>query len=108
MTLLDLEPADRLAMSVRRQSVELAGAPVGAVAVDELTSLDGPFGVRHRRLLRGTLGKAVSTEPRSKLNANKPVGLGSKAERLRISKCSPLCLRKRAFRPARFFNEYTP
>jgi hypothetical protein len=73
MTLLDLEPADRLAMSVRRQSVELAGAPVGAVAVDELTSLDGPFGVRHGRLLRGALGKAVSTEPRSKLNANKPV-----------------------------------
>jgi len=52
MTLLDLEPADRLAMSVRRQSVELAGAPVGAVAVDELTSLDGPFGVRHGRLHR--------------------------------------------------------
>src|SRR5262245_40222581 len=53
MTLLDLEAADRLAMSVRRQSVELAGAAVGAVAVDELTSLDGPFGVRHGRLLTG-------------------------------------------------------
>ena len=54
MTLLDLEPADRLAMSVRRQSVELAGAPVGAVAVDELTSLDGPVRVRHVALPRDT------------------------------------------------------
>ena len=73
MTLIDLLSAHRLAMPVRRQSVELTGAAVGAVTIDELTSLDGPFGVRHGRLLRGTLGKAVSTEPRSKLNANKPV-----------------------------------
>jgi hypothetical protein len=36
MTLLDLEAADRLAMSVRGQSIELAGAAVGAVAIDEL------------------------------------------------------------------------
>src|SRR5262249_48871110 len=44
---LDLEPAHRLAMSVRRQSVELTGAAVGAVAVDEFASLDGPFRVCH-------------------------------------------------------------
>jgi hypothetical protein len=32
---------------------------------------------------------------------------GPKAERLRMSKCCPLCRRKRAFRPARF-NAYSP
>src|SRR5262249_15273848 len=47
MAALDLEPAHRLAMSVRRQSVELTGATVGAVAVDEFASLDGPFRVCH-------------------------------------------------------------
>src|SRR5258708_8191512 len=31
---------------------------------------------------------------------------GSKAERLGMRKCCPLCPRKRAFRPARFFNEH--
>jgi hypothetical protein len=36
-----------LAMAVRGQSVELAGAAVGAVAIDELASLDGPLGVCH-------------------------------------------------------------
>src|SRR5437016_14299233 len=61
---LDLEPADRLAISMCRQSIELAGAAVGAIAVNELTSLDGPFGVRHGRLLTGTLGEVQSTQPR--------------------------------------------
>src|SRR5262249_1162495 len=51
VTLLDLESPDRLAMSVRGQSVELAGAAVGAIAVDELTPLDRPLGIRHGRLL---------------------------------------------------------
>ena len=56
--LLDLEPTHGLTIAVRRQSIELAGAPVGAVAVDELTSLDSPFGVRHGRLPTGTLSEA--------------------------------------------------
>jgi hypothetical protein len=47
-----------LAMAVCGQSVELAGAAIGAVAVDELTSFDGPLGVRHGRLLTGMLGEA--------------------------------------------------
>jgi hypothetical protein len=55
LALIDLEAADRLTMSVRRQSVELTGAAVGAVAVDELAPLDAPFGVRHRRLLPACL-----------------------------------------------------
>src|SRR5262249_18075204 len=50
MPALDLVPCDRMAVSVRRQPVELAGTAIGAVAVDELTPLDGPFGVRHGRL----------------------------------------------------------
>jgi len=61
MTLLDFEPSDGLAMSVRRQSVELAGTAVGAVAINELTSLDGSFGVRYGPLLTKTLAEAVST-----------------------------------------------
>src|SRR5262249_29517739 len=51
VTLLDLEAANGLAISMRWQSVELAGAAVGAVAVDELTPFDRPFGIRHARLL---------------------------------------------------------
>src|SRR5262249_40478838 len=51
VTLLDLEAANGLAVTVRRQSVELAGAGVGGVAVEEFTALDGPFGIRHGRLL---------------------------------------------------------
>src|SRR6478752_4598875 len=50
VTLLDLHPRHRLAMSVSRQSVELAGAAVGAVAVDELTSVNRPVRVDHLRL----------------------------------------------------------
>jgi hypothetical protein len=50
MARFDLKAADRLAVSVRWQSVELARATVGAVAVDEFTSLDRPFGVGHRHL----------------------------------------------------------
>src|SRR5436190_24094211 len=48
MPALDLEPCDRLAMSICRQAVELARAPVGAVAVDEFTPFDRPFSVRVR------------------------------------------------------------
>src|SRR6516165_2600342 len=36
-----------------------------------------------------------------------PPGDSTIAERLRMSKCCPLCPRKRTFRPTRF-NEYTP
>src|SRR6478672_12865547 len=50
VTLLYLHPRHRLAMSVSRQSVELAGAAVGAVAVDELTSVNRPVRVDHPRL----------------------------------------------------------
>ena len=50
VTLLDLHARYRLAMTVRRQSVELAGAAVGAVAVDELTSVNRPVRVDHLRL----------------------------------------------------------
>ncbi len=39
MAALDLEAHHGAAMAVRRQAVELAGAAVGAIAVDELTSL---------------------------------------------------------------------
>ena len=52
IALFDLEPGDCLAISVGRQSVELAGTTIGAVAVDEFTSLDHPFGVGHHYLPR--------------------------------------------------------
>src|SRR5262249_57465801 len=63
MTLLDLEAADRLAVSVRRQSVELTGTAVGTVAVDELTSLDGPSGVRHGHPPYTHASTAAPTDP---------------------------------------------
>src|SRR6476661_4111458 len=47
VTLLDLHARYRLAMTVRRQSVELAGSAVGAVAVDKLTSVNRPVRVDH-------------------------------------------------------------
>jgi hypothetical protein len=50
IALFYLKAGDSLAMSVGRQSVELAGATVRAIAVDELTSFDHPFGVGHRHL----------------------------------------------------------
>src|SRR5262249_28396317 len=51
VTLLDLKSPDRLAMSVRGQSIELAGAAVGAIAVDELTPFVHPLGILHGCLL---------------------------------------------------------
>src|SRR2546430_12766855 len=65
MAALDLEPAHRLAMAVCGQSVELAGAAIGAVAVDELTPLDCPLCVRHGRPLTGMLGEAERTQAMS-------------------------------------------
>jgi hypothetical protein len=62
MTALDFESADRLAIAVRRQCIELAGAAIGTVAVYELASLDGPLGVRH-----GASGQECSARPNTGL-----------------------------------------
>jgi hypothetical protein len=43
MSLGDLIAGDRLAESLIRQGIELATAAIGAVAIDELSRLHGPF-----------------------------------------------------------------
>jgi hypothetical protein len=45
--LVNLKTADRLARSVGRQPVKLAWTTVGAIAIDELSTLDHPFCVDH-------------------------------------------------------------
>jgi hypothetical protein len=47
MALLDLPGGDRDARAVGGQRVELAGAAVGAVAVDDMRALDAPMDLGH-------------------------------------------------------------
>src|SRR5262249_7354245 len=51
VTLFNFHARYRPAMTMSGQSVELARAAVGAVAVDELTSVNRPVRVDHLRLL---------------------------------------------------------
>src|SRR5205823_1653572 len=51
MAFIDAERHHRAAITVLRQGVELAGAAVIAVAVDEMRTFDAPRGLGHRVLL---------------------------------------------------------
>jgi hypothetical protein len=47
MSLVDLDSHDRPALAVRGQRIELARAPVGAVAVGEFLAVNRPLCLRH-------------------------------------------------------------
>jgi hypothetical protein len=63
MTVVDLHACHGLAIAMCWKTVELAGTAVRAVAVDELTSMNGPVGIDHISLRAGgcrtTLARGV-------------------------------------------------